>query len=164
MRDSHDAVKTRGRMWPSVVFAPLTIPALFIAEGVLLERIDDIGLFVFMALAFSLPLSYLASLALGLPTFVWLRRHNLDRLWIMLALGLICGAVVLVGVMSFIGPGFGNASTTAIHGAIYGSAYATAWKLIDGSQVRDMPANKPLQPASGGGPLGGSLGGDAARG
>ena len=103
VRDSDDAVKTHGRTWPAVVFAPLTIPALFVAEGVLLERINDIGPFVFMALAFSLPLSYLASLALGLPTFVWLRRHNLDRLWIMLALGLICGAVVLVGVMSFIG-------------------------------------------------------------
>ena len=67
MRDSRDAVKTHGRRWPAVVFAPLTIPALFITEGVLLERINDIGPFVFMALAFSLPLSYLASWRWGYP-------------------------------------------------------------------------------------------------
>jgi len=64
---SLDTGKTDSRLWPSVVFAPLIIPVLFIAEGVFLERIDDVGLFVFMALGFSLPLSYAASLTLGFP-------------------------------------------------------------------------------------------------
>jgi hypothetical protein len=113
------------------MIAPLIIPTLFVLEGALVQRVDDRGAFTFMSLSFGIPLSYIASFALGLPTYHLLVRWALDRFWLMLLLGAVAGPMVLLGAMRLMGPPlFGTDRADALHGVVYGAAYAAVWYMI----------------------------------
>lgn len=129
----------------AALIAPLTIPILFVLEGALVRGVGELEAFAFLSLWFGVPFSYVASFALGLPTYWLLVYRALDRLWLMVVLGAVAGSIVLVVVARRTAPVFGADLATALHGAVYGAAYAAVWYVI----VTRCPRTESSRPQAG---------------
>lgn len=124
------------RLLAAILFAPLSVPALFLfvlvmLGGALREVVEIV--------AFAAPVSYLGFLFLGLPSFFALQRSGRANLWSLLVAGAIGGAItmlvfstLLFGVSTWQYATLGNIVGQILWGVGLGVCVAISFCLIAG--------------------------------